>query len=243
MDIEFDKECSKSISRLLLREMKDGRFSECGRLPRETVLAETFGISRTQLRDALAQLEREGYITRRHGVGTIINRHVLQVKNRMDMETEFMDIIRQSGYTPNVSHIHMQDERADAFTAKKMKIPEGSEIVRICRICTADDKPAIYCEDVLEKRYVKGDYTLKDLEPPIFIFLQKFCNIYAYMDLTQLHAVLSNDTVSEALEIPKGTPVLNMQEVDFDIDGNIILYSNQYFVDELFEQTVMRKKF
>ena len=90
-------EDSSAIRRLLLKEMKDGVFSRSKRLPRETVLAEQFGISRTHLRDILAQLEREGFITRRHGVGTVINHHVLRVQNRMDIETEFLDIIRQSG--------------------------------------------------------------------------------------------------------------------------------------------------
>ena len=62
------------------------------------------------------------------------------------------------------------------------------------------------------------------------------------MDLTQLHAVLSDEKVSEVLEIPVGSPVLNMEEIDYDIWGNIVFYSSQYFVDEYFEQTVLRKK-
>ena len=62
------------------------------------------------------------------------------------------------------------------------------------------------------------------------------------MDLTQLHAVLSDEKVSDALEINIGTPLLNMEEVDYDIDGNIVFYSSQYFIDEYFEQTVLRKK-
>jgi len=33
-----------------------------------------------------------------------------------------------------------------------------------------------------------------------------------------------------------------MEEVDYDIDGNIIFYSRQYFINEAFEQTVLRKK-
>ena len=80
----------------LLAAMQDGIFAHCERLPRESVLAEQLGISRTQLRDSLATLEREGFITRRHGVGTMINRHVLSVQTRMDIEVEFMDMIRQA---------------------------------------------------------------------------------------------------------------------------------------------------
>ena len=91
---------SKSIRAQLLSAMRDGEYAHCDRLPRESVLSEKLGISRTQLRDILASLDREGFITRRHGVGTIINRHVLGAQARMDIEVEFMDMIRQSGLCP-----------------------------------------------------------------------------------------------------------------------------------------------
>ena len=226
----------------LLREMKSGEFAESHRLPRELELAKRFNISRSQLREVLAQLEREGFITRLHGVGTLINRHVLQVKNRMDIEVEFMDMIRQNGYVPDVSAVSVKEELADTYIAEKLQIPEGSEVIRVCRICTADGKPAIYCEDVLAKSLIKGEYSIKDLEPPIFYFLKKFCYIESYMDLTQLHAVAASETVADALQIPVGTPLLNMEEVDYDISGNVVFYSSEYFMDEYFEQTVLRKK-
>ncbi|WP_458408252.1 GntR family transcriptional regulator [Anaerotignum sp.] len=230
------------IRRNLLNEIKSGAFSELDRLPREMILAEQLGISRNHLRDILAQLEREGFITRRHGVGTLINRHVVSVKNRMDIEIEYMDIIRQSGYEPDVSRVSISEEIADAYIAAKLNVPEGTEIIRVTRICTADGKPAIYCEDVLEKCLIKHKFSLSDFNPPIFYFLQNFCDIDAYMDLTQIHAVLSDEVVSQALDISVGTPLLNMEEVDYDIDGKPVFYSRQYFRDEMFEQTVLRKK-
>ena len=233
---------SNSIRAELIREMKSGEFSKCERLPRELELAKRFDISRNHLREVLAQLESEGFVTRIHGVGTIINRHVLQVKNRMDIETEFSDIIRQNGYEPTVGCVHVQEDKADAYIAGKLQIPEGTESFQVCRVCMADGRPALYCEDVLEKRLIKKAYELKDLEPPIFQFLKEFCDIEAYMDLTQLHAVVANEVVAKALHIPVGTPVLNMEEVDYDISGNVVFYSSQYFVDEMFEQTVLRKK-
>lgn len=233
---------SNLIRMKLLREMKTGEYSECNKLPRELELAKQFGVSRNHLREVLAQLEREGFITRIHGVGTIINHHVMRVKNRMDIEVEFLDIIRQNGYLPDVAHVHLTEEKADCFIAKKLQIPEETEVMRVSRVCTADGKPAIYCEDVFEKKLIKEEYTLKDFEPPIFHFLKKCCYIETYMDLTQLHAVLADEIIANALGVEKGSPLLNMEEIDYDISGNITFYSRQYFVNEFFEHTVLRKK-
>ena len=233
---------SKTIRAQLLASMKNGEYASSERLPRESVLSERLGISRTQLRDILASLEREGFITRRHGVGTIINRHVLNVQTRMDIEVEFLDMIRQSGHQAAVTFVRVSDGTADAKIADQLQIPEGTPIIRIARLCTADEKPAIYCEDVIEKAIAKGNYTLKDLKLPIFHFLQQFCGVNAYMDLTDVRPAAADAALSEIFQIPIGTPLLNMDEVDFDIDGKPVFCSREYFVDGIFRLTVMRKK-
>ena len=233
---------AKTIRAQLLASMADGEYQGCTRLPRESVLAERLGISRTQLRDVLASLEREGFITRRHGVGTIINSHVLNVQTRMDIEVEFLDMIRQSGHKPAVAFVRVSDGTADEKVAGQLRIPVGSAIIRISRLCTADGKPAIYCEDIIPKSLAKDGYTLKDFKQPIFHFLKQFCATIPYMDLTDVRPALADAALGEIFQVPIGTPLLNMDEVDFDIDGAPVFCSNEYFVDGIFRLTVMRKK-
>ena len=48
------------------------------------------GISRTQFKDMLAELEMEGFITRRHGVGTVISCRVLRVNNCIELEMQYL---------------------------------------------------------------------------------------------------------------------------------------------------------
>ena len=43
-------------------------------------------------------------------------------------------------------------------------------------------------------------------------------------------------------QVPDGTPLLSMDEVDYDIDGRPVFCSSEYFVDGIFRHTVMRKK-
>jgi len=233
---------TKTIRAQLLAAMKDGEYSKCDRLPRESVLSELLGISRTQLRDILASLEREGFISRRHGVGTIINRHVLNVPARMDIEMEFLDMIRASGYAPDVAFARAEEGAASVQEAAALQIPEGTPVLRFIRLCTADGRPAIYCEDVVERSRVRDGYTEEDLRQPIFSFLQEFAGLYSYLDLTDLKPVVANEELAEIFQIPMGSPLLNMSEIDFDIEGQRIFYSNEFFADGIFRHTVMRKK-
>ncbi|MBR5468622.1 MAG: GntR family transcriptional regulator [Firmicutes bacterium] len=240
--MSIEKCCSNSIRDKLLYEIKEGVFSDCSKLPREIELSEKLGISRTHLRDVLPSLEREGFITRIHGSGTYINRHVLEVKNRMDIEIEFLDIIKQSGYEAAYSFIDVSECRADEKVADKLKIEVDMPVIRICLMCTANGKPAIYAEDYIDKRRLKADYEKEEHNYNVFEFLKKFCNDEAYMDLTELHPVIADERLAKLFEIFIGTPLLNMEEVDYNIKGMPIFYSRQYFADGYANHTVLRKR-
>lgn len=233
---------SKSIRAELLTAMRTGEYAHCDRLPRESVLSEKLGISRTQLRDILSTLDREGFITRRHGVGTVINRHVLSAQARMDIEVEFLDMIRQSGHAPGVAFVRAYDGKADSTLAAQLGIPAGTPVLRVARLCTADGRPAIYCEDMVEKARIQRPYTDAELRQPIFDFLQSVCGIVPYLDLTDLRPVTADHALAGIFQVPEGTPLLNMDEVDYDIDGAPVFVSREWFADGIFRHTVLRKK-
>ncbi|MEU8032644.1 GntR family transcriptional regulator [Streptomyces sp. NPDC049099] len=60
------------ISRILAREIRGGSRPAGRRLPGEHALAQRFGVSRTTIRAALAELSEEGLITTRTGKGSYV---------------------------------------------------------------------------------------------------------------------------------------------------------------------------
>lgn len=232
----------REIRAYLINAMRIGEYAGCECLPPEKDLAEALGISRTMLRDVLGALDREGFITRRHGVGTIINRHVLAVPCRMDIEVEFLDMIRESGFEAALAAVSFTDGYADQKIAQALHIAEGAPVLQVTRLCTANGKPAIYCEDVIDKALIQSNYTEEDFKSPIFGFLQEKCGILAYLDITDIRPVAADTALAEVFQIREGTPLLNMEEVDFDSNGKPVFYSKQYFVDGVFRHTVLRKK-
>lgn len=233
---------SGNIREVLLREMWQGKYAAQKRLPRESVLAEQMNISRTQLRDVLASLEREGFITRRHGVGTIINHHVLNINTRMDIEIEFLDMIRANGYDAGRAWTRATEMTANEQIAGFLKIPKGTDVLQIALLCTADGIPAIYCENYVEKARIQTAYTQEDLDRPVFYFLEKCCGIVPYMDLTNLRALSADGKLAQLLGLEERDAVLCMEEVDYDVEGRPAFCALEYFRDGLLSHTVMRKK-
>ena len=77
---------STQVSALLIRELSEGVFQQADRLPSEVELSERLGVSRTVIRDALSDLEREGLIERVRGIGTVINREIVNLTSRLDLK-------------------------------------------------------------------------------------------------------------------------------------------------------------
>ncbi len=232
----------KTLWNQLLDAMRSGEYAHASRLPQEKVLAEQLGISRTQLRDVLALLEQEGFITRKQGVGTIINHHVLARQSRMDIEVEFLDMIRQAGKRPALTGVEVRKEPASPALAQQLQVAEGSPLLRVSRLCTADGVPAIYCEDYLPEHLIVKPYTDEDLEQPIFAFLREFCYADCYLDLTEVKAIAADQRLAGLLQVPPGTPLLYMEETDYNAAGAPVFCSVEYFAGDFFHHTVMRKR-
>ena len=233
-----------SVRNRLLREMKEGAYRYSGKLPPEGTLAERLSISRTQLRDSLAQLEREGFISRHQGVGTVINRHVLAVAVRMDMEIEFMEMIQASGHEPGQLAFSCDLVPAGEIAAQHLAISPGDTALKVCRLIGADGKPAIYCEDYIPAALIKKkDYTEQDLQKPIFSFLKQFCALEPHMDLTEVRPAAADEPLARMFRVPQGTPLLYLDELDYDKEGMPMLYSPQYYIGGVIQHTMLRMKF
>jgi len=62
----------KRIAEEIGRGITGGRFASGDKLPTEHILAQTFGVSRSVVREAIAQLRNEGMVETRQGVGAFV---------------------------------------------------------------------------------------------------------------------------------------------------------------------------
>jgi GntR family transcriptional regulator len=73
-----------------------------GRLPSEDMLGEMLNVSRTTVRAAVQDLERDGLITRRRAVGTTINDHVGPETLALQRLVGFDWLLREKGHEVEV---------------------------------------------------------------------------------------------------------------------------------------------
>ena len=234
---------SQKVKKILLKMMKDGAFNDTGKLPSEEKLARTLGVSRSVIRDVLILFETEGFITRRRGIGTVINEHVLNVASRLDLEKEFLELIAEGGYTPKIFYVHIFHEQAGEEACKKLQLEKGEEIFVVERLITADNIPAIHCVDHFSKNLiVDHNYDEEELKEPIFNFLSNRCNVEIFYNLTEVVPLCVEQGMAEIMSITPGEPILYFDEVGYDIEQKPVLWSKEHHRDGLLRYSFLRKK-
>ena len=237
------EELSSKVRKSLLQMLKEGQFDATGRLPAEETLAREMGISRTVLRDVLAALESEGFISRRRGIGTIVNKHVLNVTSRMDLEKEFLEDYVDAGYTPSIKEIRVSRIQAEGQACRRLSLEPGQPLLAVERIILADGREAVYCIDHIPMSIIRDhNYTEAEMQAPIFEFLRNRCHTSVHMGLTNIEACQADDKLAGELALPPGTAVLYLDQIGYDIDQKPILWSKEYYTPGILHFTVLRRK-
>ena len=237
------KQLSQKITDRILEDIRSGIYDGNKFLPPEVDLAKTYDVSRNMVRESLTRLEREGWITRKHGVGTIINWDIISAQTRLDLNYELYRTLELSGKVPNTKCVSFRNELASETISSYLGIETGDPILRSARLILGDNVPAIYCIDYLPVKFLKTDqYTKEDLEENFFRFVDRFCGIQIETNLAEIRAIPVPKEVSDAMEIPEGSTLLYIGEVGYDMRSNPILYSEEYFVDGMIRHTIVRKK-
>ena len=68
------KSLTVQVIQKLREDIRKGVYEAGDKLPTEPVLVEQFGVSRTVIREAIAELRADGLVRSRHGIGVFVEK-------------------------------------------------------------------------------------------------------------------------------------------------------------------------
>ncbi len=225
----------------LLDEMRTGRYAKADRLPAEVDLAGELGVSRTVIRDALSEMERDGYVERVRGIGTVINRTVLNLRSRLDQKLEYYPLIRSFGSYPHADGIQVYPIHASDELASSLQIAPGDEVICIKKRILADTTPVIYSIDYLPRAlFGSRDYTRIDLTGGVFDILERECHQQSASNVAHLKASCGDESIRSAMRLAPGEAMLLLDEVCFNRLCRPVMRSLSYYTN-FFDFSILRK--
>ena len=127
---------------IIVGKIELGELKENEKLPSERELCDLYNISRTTTRQAMIELENDGYIYKEHGKGSFVSpRTYTQSLVKM---YSFSEEIKKLGKTPKTSIIALTTIPASLKVAKKLEIVEEDMVYELIRLRLADEDPMLY---------------------------------------------------------------------------------------------------
>jgi GntR family transcriptional regulator len=244
---------SRLLPRLVVEQIRnmirDGELLTGAQLPSEPELARALNISRSTLRAALFYLENEGTIIRRRGVGTFIpdRSHLF---NRLNINWGVTQIIQATGAIPGIAEMVFDVQPAGQRMVEHLQLALGEPVLRIERVRTSDDRTVSRSIDHITLERLGCSDNLEECVDGFRSYLETHQSIYRYLEeelgqekgyaTAWLRPVVADEELAQKLKIPIHSPVLYVEQVDFDREGNPLLLTDEYFVADAFIFMVYR---
>lgn len=131
------------IQNLLLQRIKNGDYQEGQLIPKEVDLAEQLNVSRPTVRHAIRNLVQAGYLERRKKRGTIVTQTKIKQQFTHVIES-YNTEIQNNGLVAKTQVLNFSTEKANDEVAEALTIKPNTEVYKLVRLRSADNKPVVF---------------------------------------------------------------------------------------------------
>ncbi|KUO48891.1 MAG: hypothetical protein APF76_09580 [Desulfitibacter sp. BRH_c19] len=226
----------------LRNKIREGYWIVGDLFPTDKELMEQYGVSSTTIRRAVSELVNEGWIRRQPGKGTFITKEFVETVD--DGLRGFFEEVKAKGKNPSADILSMTSIYVDekiCDDVPELQIFRDTKVFVIEKVHRIDGNPVTYLKsywpDNIGKKIPEFDLSSRGmyeiLEVELGISLEKAEQM--------ISAKIANDHESEALEVPKKSPVLLMERVAYAQGKPIELSLNVYRADSYRYRLVLNR--
>jgi len=206
----------------ILIDQIENHMKENDKLDSEREICKKYSLSRTTVREALDELEKNKYIYKVQGKGNFISPKV--VEQDLIKVSSFTEEMKKHGKNPTSRLLNFEVIEASTKIAGKLKIEENELVFKISRIRIADDIPMIYEITYLPYERFKGLTKEMIEENPLYEIFKSSFDAYITSAEEVIESVLINKLESVYLEVPQGQAGLKFERIAYE-QGDIIEYT------------------
>ncbi|MCI6729821.1 MAG: GntR family transcriptional regulator [Candidatus Faecousia sp.] len=216
------------LKSILLNKIKTGVYQEGQCIPTEIQLAESLQISRSTVRQAVAELVQEGWLERKTSKGTFVC-HPESSTTYIRSFEPFHQQVRRLGKTPHTELLELKVIEATAPLAKAMAISPGDKVISMFRRRFADDEPMVTIHNHLPWdicNFVIGhDFQWESL----YEIMTKTAASRPVRTRTIVSAEKASSNDVNLLSIKPGAPILCFQTISYNAVGKIVDYASSHY--------------
>ena len=197
------------LAEIIINDIKEKNLQENDRILTEREYCEKYNLSRSTVRQAIAYLEKKGYIYKVQGCGTFVSSRVM--KQKLLKFYSFTEEAKKQGKVPSSKILSFKEKKADEKICKELNINRDDKVYELQRLRLADDEVVMYEKTYLLEKKMQGLSKNILLEKPLYDILQNRYNISFTKATERFSVLLADEKIAEILTIPQGSPIIRLQ--------------------------------
>jgi GntR family transcriptional regulator len=202
--------------------IREGVAGPGGALPAERELARMTGWSRVTVRKALSGLVEQGVVNSKPGAGTFVGERIVRSFSRL---TSFTDDLRARGLDPRVVFLERDVGEATPDEAMALAVSPGSSVVRLHRLRSAGDSPLAVERTVVPQSILPS---AEAVAVSLYETLEAL-GVPPHRALQRLRAVAVDAATAALLDLPTGSPGLQIERRAFLADGRPVEFTRSVY--------------
>jgi GntR family transcriptional regulator len=224
MEKHIDRESSKKLYRQLFEILKGkldrGDWPVGSRIPTEEELCRSYEVSKATVRQAIADLAREGYLKRQQGKGTFACRRVIPAG--LTMLTTFRELMLEAGLKFTTRVLGRAVTTMTDDLSLKLHVPDDRQLISIRRLRIVDGEPVLLQESWLPHGLCP-ELLEADLENEALLeVLERRCGVRIVRVRDWIGVEAANPEEAKALGLAPGTPCLLLEQFFSTNEGQVM---------------------
>jgi len=204
----------RQVRDALVRRLVDGVWLPGQPLPSEIQLAAELGVSHGTVRKALDALAAENLVVRRQGRGTFVARH-----DEERVMFQFFKLVGDDGARsfPQSRVLGLSQGKASATERDRLKLAKDARVIRIRRLRSIADAPAIVESIALPEALFPG-LAAMDLPNNLYGLYALHFSVTVASTTERLKAVILSPGEAKELGVARGTPALQIDRLALSLE-------------------------
>lgn len=206
------------LKQRITEEIKANGLQPGDRVPGDHELCREYEVSRTVVRQALAELETEGVLERIKGRGTFVSHQKTAESLVQSLTGLYEDVAARGGHLRSEVR-RLEVEPADEATAQDLEIELGTPVVVVDRLRFVNDEPWALTITHIPARLVPGlvDFDLREVS--LYAVMESEFGLRLVRGRRSVEAAVASLQLGRTLGISKGAAVLLLRSVSTGVDG------------------------
>lgn len=220
------------LKEIFLAKITNREWKPNEKIPTEFALAEAYNVSRITIRQALSELEKSGYLTRKQGKGTYVS--IPRIEQNLTSFYSFSEEFKKRGFKPSSRVLEFQLVAADSEIAEKLKLSgAGEQAYYIKRLRYADELVVALETTYLPASFFPGLSDSDLEEKALYDIMREEYSVIPNLAEEYIGVSQLGEKDSVYFQLKKGMAVLDLVRFAFSAQG-CIEYTHSFIRGDMF---------